>query len=183
MRKRAWPTNKYNEMLYKHLEDMSEYDEVDNVKYLEREQIKFIKIAENFPMDRKTISKRFQTFMQDGTVVYNVRKERYELINAREGLSQFLSKDAVRFCCNVFNSKSLNALLFLFRAWDRYKHPFVIDVNTLCNYSYRENWVDECLAILQQVGFFTFHKETTENGIDIYILDSVNFDFKVDDDD
>ena len=69
---------KYNDLLYGILQEMS-YVGDENIRYVNKSDISYVKLAKKLNLTRQTVSTRFKHLLEIGLINYDEANKRYQL--------------------------------------------------------------------------------------------------------
>lgn len=107
----------YSDILYGYLQHMSVLDENLGVRYIEKKDIKYTKIAEDLGVTRQTISKKFNNLIEEGLLSFDGSSKRYYLLVLEAELATLLPNDTVRVLCNTLQERCLSVLAYLLKTY------------------------------------------------------------------
>lgn len=107
----------YSDILYGYLQHMSVLDETLGVRYIEKKDIKYTKIAEDLGVTRQTISKKFNNLIEEGLLSFDGSSKRYYLLVLEAELATLLPNDTVRVLCNTLQERCLSVLAYLLKTY------------------------------------------------------------------
>lgn len=107
----------YSDILYGYLQHISVLDETLGVRYIEKKDIKYTKIAEDLGVTRQTISKKFNNLIEEGLLSFDGSSKRYYLLVLEAELATLLPNDTVRVLCNTLQERCLSVLAYLLKTY------------------------------------------------------------------
>lgn len=179
---------KYNDLLYGYLQHISQYDEVNHVRFIPKKDIVYTKLGAALNMTRQTVSTRFNNLINKGLLIYDEENKRYILVCIDKDLAALLPDDTVRIICNTLKERCLSILAYLLKTFIQHnEQPCQITLDVikehvgLCanNRCLNNEIIKDCLAVLRQLGLIEYHEEKVKDektgGMKhIYVLDKVN---------
>lgn len=127
----------YSDIVYGYLQVISKYDYVEQVRYLDKEQIRFVDIAEALDISRQTVSTKFKAMLDTNDkgpqlISYNEKKDRYELkkLGGTEGF--LIPFETLRKMTSTFNERAINIYVVVVnRFYAANQQPYVLDITSL----------------------------------------------------
>lgn len=107
----------YSDILYGYLQHMSILDETIGVRYIEKKDIKYTKIAEDLGVTRQTVSKKFNSLIEEGLISFDAGNKRYLLRVLEAELATLLPDDTVKVLCNTLQERCLSVLAYLLKTY------------------------------------------------------------------
>ena len=156
---------KYSDLLYGYLQVVSEREEGTNIRYIEKKNLKFTKIAEDLQISRQTVASRLNNLIDMGLLKYNEVKKRYEFITIQKDLAALLPKPTVRILCNTLRERSLSILAYLLKSYFQHgQKPFNINIDILkaqvglssANRGTNNEVITDTLILLKKLGFIDY---------------------------
>ena len=156
---------KYSDLLYGYLQVVSEREEGTNIRYIDKKNLKFTKIAADLQISRQTVASRLNNLIDMGLLKYDEVKKRYEFITIQKDLAALLPKPTVRILCNTLRERSLSILAYLLKSY--FKHgqkPFNINIDVLkaqvglssANRGTNNEVITDTLILLKKLGFIDY---------------------------
>ena len=156
---------KYSDLLYGYLQVVSEREEETNIRYIEKKNLKFTKIAADLQISRQTVASRLNNLIDMGLLKYNEVKKRYEFITIQKDLAALLPKPTVRILCNTLRERSLSILAYLLKSYFQHgQKPFNINIDILkaqvglssANRGTNNEVITDTLILLKKLGFIDY---------------------------
>lgn len=156
---------KYSDLLYGYLQVMSEREESTDIRYIEKKNLKFTKIAEDLQISRQTVASRLNNLIDMGLLKYDEIKKRYEFITIQKDLAALLPKPTVRILCNTLRERSLSILAYLLKSYFQHgQKPFNINIDILkaqvglssANRGTNNEVITDTLILLKKLGFIDY---------------------------
>lgn len=156
---------KYSDLLYGYLQVMSEREEETDIRYIEKKNLKFTKIAEDLQISRQTVASRLNNLIDMGLLKYDEIKKRYEFITIQKDLAALLPKPTVRILCNTLRERSLSILAYLLKSYFQHgQKPFNINIDILkaqvglssANRGTNNEVITDTLILLKKLGFIDY---------------------------
>lgn len=107
----------YSDILYGYLQHISVLDEELGIRYIDKKDIKYIKIAEDLGLSRQTVSKRFNSLVEEGLLSFDMSSKRYMLRILEADLATLLPDDTVKILCNTLQERCLSVLAYLLKTY------------------------------------------------------------------
>ena len=107
----------YSDILYGYLQHISILDEALSIRYIEKKDIKYTKIAEDLGVSRQTVSKKFNSLIEQGLMSFDVSNKRYVLRVLEAELATLLPDDTVKVLCNTLQERCLSVLAYLLKTY------------------------------------------------------------------
>lgn len=107
----------YSDILYGYLQHMSILDEALGMRYIEKKDIKYTKIAEELGVTRQTVSKKFNNLVDEGLLSFDGSNKRYYLLVLEAELATLLPDDTVKVLCNTLQERCLSVLAYLLKTY------------------------------------------------------------------
>lgn len=156
---------KYSDLLYGYLQVMSDREEGTDIRYIEKKNLKFTKIAEDLQISRQTVASRLNNLIDMGLLKYDEIKKRYEFITIQKDLAALLPKPTVRILCNTLRERSLSILAYLLKSYFQHgQKPFNINIDILkaqvglssANRGTNNEVITDTLILLKKLGFIDY---------------------------
>ena len=156
---------KYSDLLYGYLQVVSEREEGTNIRYIEKKNLKFTKIAADLQISRQTVASRLNNLIDMGLLRYDEVKKRYEFITIQKDLAALLPKPTVRILCNTLRERSLSILAYLLKSYFQHgQKPFNINIDVLkaqvglssANRGTNNEVITDTLILLKKLGFIDY---------------------------
>ena len=156
---------KYSDLLYGYLQVVSEREEGTNIRYIEKKNLKFTKIAADLQISRQTVASRLNNLIDMGLLKYDEVKKRYEFITIQKDLATLLPKPTVRILCNTLRERSLSILAYLLKSYFQHgQKPFNINIDILkaqvglssANRGTNNEVITDTLILLKKLGFIDY---------------------------
>ena len=156
---------KYSDLLYGYLQVVSEREEETNIRYIEKKNLKFTKIAADLQISRQTVASRLNNLIDMGLLKYDEVKKRYEFITIQKDLAALLPKPTVRILCNTLRERSLTILAYLLKSYFQHgQKPFNINIDVLkaqvglssANRGTNNEVITDTLILLKKLGFIDY---------------------------
>ena len=156
---------KYSDLLYGYLQVVSEREEGTNIRYIEKKNLKFTKIAADLQISRQTVASRLNNLIDMGLLKYDEVKKRYEFITIQKDLAALLPKPTVRILCNTLRERSLSILAYLLKSYFQHgQKPFNINIDILkaqvglssANRGINNEVITDTLILLKKLGFIDY---------------------------
>lgn len=156
---------KYSDLLYGYLQVMSDREEDTDIRYIEKKNLKFTKIAEDLQISRQTVASRLNNLIDMGLLKYDEIKKRYEFITIQKDLAALLPKPTVRILCNTLRERSLSILAYLLKSYFQHgQKPFNINIDILkaqvglssANRGTNNEVITDTLILLKKLGFIDY---------------------------
>ena len=156
---------KYSDLLYGYLQVVSEREEGTNIRYIEKKNLKFTKIAADLQISRQTVASRLNNLIDMGLLKYDEVKKRYEFITIQKDLAALLPKPTVRILCNTLRERSLSILAYLLKRYFQHgQKPFNINIDILkaqvglssANRGTNNEVITDTLILLKKLGFIDY---------------------------
>ena len=156
---------KYSDLLYGYLQVVSEREEETNIRYIEKKNLKFTKIAADLQISRQTVASRLNNLIDMGLLKYDEVKKRYEFITIQKDLAALLPKPTVRILCNTLRERSLTILAYLLKSYFQHgQKPFNINIDILkaqvglssANRGTNNEVITDTLILLKKLGFIDY---------------------------
>ena len=156
---------KYSDLLYGYLQVVSEREEGTNIRYIEKKNLKFTKIAADLQISRQTVASRLNNLIDMGLLKYDEVKKRYEFITIQKDLAALLPKPTVRILCNTLREMSLSILAYLLKSYFQHgQKPFNINIDILkaqvglssANRGTNNEVITDTLILLKKLGFIDY---------------------------
>ena len=156
---------KYSDLLYGYLQVVSEREEETNIRYIEKKNLKFTKIAADLQISRQTVASRLNNLIDMGLLKYDEVKKRYEFITIQKDLAALLPKPTVRILCNTLRERSLSILAYLLKSYFQHgQKPFNINIDILkaqvglssANRGTNNEVITDTLILLKKLGFIDY---------------------------
>ena len=156
---------KYSDLLYGYLQVVSEREEGTNIRYIEKENLKFTKIAADLQISRQTVASRLNNLIDMGLLKYDEVKKRYEFITIQKDLAALLPKPTVRILCNTLRERSLSILAYLLKSYFQHgQKPLNINIDVLkaqvglssANRGTNNEVITDTLILLKKLGFIDY---------------------------
>lgn len=156
---------KYSDLLYGYLQVMSDREEGTDIRYIEKRNLKFTKIAEDLQISRQTVASRLNNLIDMGLLKYDEIKKRYEFITIQKDLAALLPKPTVRILCNTLRERSLSILAYLLKSYFQHgQKPFNINIDILkaqvglssANRGTNNEVITDTLILLKKLGFIDY---------------------------
>ena len=156
---------KYSDLLYGYLQVVSEREEGTNIRYIEKKNLKFTKIAADLQISRQTVASRLNNLIDMGLLRYDEVKKRYEFITIQKDLAALLPKPTVRILCNTLRERSLSILAYLLKSYFQHgQKPFNINIDILkaqvglssANRGTNNEVITDTLILLKKLGFIDY---------------------------
>lgn len=156
---------KYSDLLYGYLQVVSEREEETNIRYIEKKNLKFTKIAADLQISRQTVASRLNNLIDMGLLKYDEAKKRYEFITIQKDLAALLPKPTVRILCNTLRERSLSILAYLLKSYFQHgQKPFNINIDILkaqvglssANRGTNNEVITDTLILLKKLGFIDY---------------------------
>ena len=156
---------KYSDLLYGYLQVVSEREEATNIRYIEKKNLKFTKIAADLQISRQTVASRLNNLIDMGLLKYDEVKKRYEFITIQKDLAALLPKPTVRILCNTLRERSLSILAYLLKSYFQHgQKPFSINIDILkaqvglssANRGTNNEVITDTLILLKKLGFIDY---------------------------
>lgn len=107
----------YSDILYGYLQNISVLDEALGMRYIEKKDIKYTKIAEDLGVTRQTVSKKFNSLIEEGLLSFDGSSKRYYLLVLEAELATLLPSDTVKILCNTLQERCLSVLAYLLKTY------------------------------------------------------------------
>ena len=156
---------KYSDLLYGYLQVVSEREEGTNIRYIEKKNLKFTKIAADLQISRQTVASRLNNLIDMGLLKYDEVKKRYEFITIQKDLAALLPKPTVRILCNTLRERSLSILAYLLKSYFQHgQKSFNINIDILkaqvglssANRGTNNEVITDTLILLKKLGFIDY---------------------------
>ena len=156
---------KYSDLLYGYLQVVSEREEGTNIRYIEKKNLKFTKIAADLQISRQTVASRLNNLIDMGLLKYDEVKKRYEFITIQKDLAALLPKPTVRILCNTLGERSLSILAYLLKSYFQHgQKPLNINIDILkaqvglssANRGTNNEVITDTLILLKKLGFIDY---------------------------
>ena len=156
---------KYSDLLYGYLQVVSEREEGTNIRYIEKKNLKFTKIAADLQISRQTVASRLNNLIDMGLLKYDEVKKRYEFITIQKDLAALLPKPTVRILYNTLRERSLSILAYLLKSYFQHgQKPFNINIDILkaqvglssANRGTNNEVITDTLILLKKLGFIDY---------------------------
>ena len=156
---------KYSDLLYGYLQVVSEREEETNIRYIDKKNLKFTKIAADLQISRQTVASRLNNLIDMGLLRYDEVKKRYEFITIQKDLAALLPKPTVRILCNTLRERSLSMLAYLLKSYFQHgQKPFNINIDILkaqvglssANRGTNNEVITDTLILLKKLGFIDY---------------------------
>ena len=156
---------KYSDLLYGYLQVVSEREEETNIRYIEKKNLKFTKIAADLQISRQTVASRLNNLIDMGLLKYDEVKKRYEFITIQKDLAALLPKPTVRILCNTLRERSLSILAYLLKSYFQHgQKSFNINIDILkaqvglssANRGTNNEVITDTLILLKKLGFIDY---------------------------
>lgn len=156
---------KYSDLLYGYLQVVSEREEETNIRYIDKKNLKFTKIAADLQISRQTVASRLNNLIDMGLLKYDEVKKRYEFITIQKDLAALLPKPTVRILCNTLRERSLSILAYLLKSYFQHgQKPFNINIDILkaqvglssANRGTNNEVITDTLILLKKLGFIDY---------------------------
>ena len=156
---------KYSDLLYGYLQVVSEREEETNIRYIDKKNLKFTKIAADLQISRQTVASRLNNLIDMGLLKYDEVKKRYEFITIQKDLAPLLPKPTVRILCNTLRERSLSILAYLLKSYFQHgQKPFNINIDILkaqvglssANRGTNNEVITDTLILLKKLGFIDY---------------------------
>lgn len=178
----------YSDLLYGYLQTISELDPATKERFILKKNINYGSIATELEIARQTVSKRFNSLLEEDLIRYDEKNKRYILLTLRRELATLLPNDTVRILCNTLKERSLSILAYLLKTYVQHgSQPCEFNLDILktftglsaANRAKNNEVVKDVLLILKQLNFISYHAEkridTLTGGYKtVYILDWVD---------
>lgn len=183
----------YSDIVYAWLQVNSLYDKENDVRYINKKEVKFTRIADELGISRQTASTRFKNLLDEeglNLIKYNKELNRYELIHLDKKLAFLVQKETLRKMVSALNENSINIYVYLYNRFfaepqgfdftlDQIKRIIGISDKTRSN-----NYIiTDILEMLSLLGLIEYDIKEVRNPNDyktIYHLNKVNSEFKQD---
>lgn len=160
----------YSDILYGYLQSISELDEELGIRYIEKKDIKYIKIAEDLGITRQTVSKKFNSLLEEGLLFFDNGNKRYMLRVLEAELAALLPYETVRVLCNTLQERSLSVLAYLLKTYIQHGSK-TCEVNmdvmkahvglSKTNRGTNNEIIRDILMVLKKLGLIEYHIEKT----------------------
>lgn len=125
----------YSDILYGYLQHMSILDEALGMRYIEKKDIKYTKIAEDLGVTRQTVSKKFNNLVEEGLLSFEGSSKRYYLLVLEAELATLLPDDTVKVLCNTLQERCLSVLAYLLKTYVQHKEqPCEVNLDVIKGY-------------------------------------------------
>lgn len=181
----------YSDVVYAWLQTNSDWDRENNIRWIAKKDVKYIKIAECLGISRQTASTKFKKLLDKdekgqvgiGLVVFNSEKERYELPTLSADMAMLIENGTLRKMLNALNENAINVYIYLLNRFLANKEqPFKFEIDQVKQFigisttSRGNNYIiSDILLVLQKLGLIEYEliSEKTERG-DIRSLYQIN---------
>ena len=181
-------SKKYSDILYGYLQHISKFDSELNIRYVMKKDVKYIQMAEELGMTRQTISKKFNSLIEEGLLYFDSAENRYILNVLEAELATLLPDDTVRVLCNTLQERCLSILAYLLKTYVQHgEGPCEVNLDIIKGYvglsqinrGKNNEVVRDIFIILKQLGLIDYHIEKildakTGGYRTRYILDKVD---------
>lgn len=177
----------YSDILYGYLQHISLLDEVTGIRYIEKKDIKYTKIAEDLGVTRQTISKKFNSLIDQGLMSFDVENKRYLLRVLEAELAALLPDDTVKVLCNTLQERCLSVLAYLLKTYIQHDGSCEVNMDIIkghiglnkANRGSNNEIVRDIFMVLKKLGLIEYR---IEKSIDVntggykskYILEKVD---------
>ena len=157
---------KYSDILYGYLQHMSLLDEDLDVRYIPKQNVKYIQIAEDLGFTRQTVSKKFNNLIEEGLIVLDAANKRYILSTLEAELATLLPDDTIRILCNTLQEKCLSILSYLLKTYIQHgKTECNVNMDIIkayvglskSNRGTNNEVIRDIFLVLKQLGFIDYH--------------------------
>ena len=107
----------YSDILYGYLQHISTLDEELGVRFIYKKDIKYVQIAEELGVSRQTVSKKFNSLIEEGLLSYDMAGKRYLLRVLEASLATLLPDNTVKVLCNTLQERCLSILAYLLKTY------------------------------------------------------------------
>lgn len=105
---------KYNDLLYGTLQEMS-YIGDENIRYVNKSDISYVKLAQKLNLTRQTVSTRFKHLLEIGLINYEEANKRYQLCSVDKTLCSLVPFDTLRRLNNTLNQNTISIYVYLLK--------------------------------------------------------------------
>ena len=159
---------KYSDILYGYLQHISLLDEEMGVRYIPKQDIKYVQMAEDLGLTRQTVSKKFNNLIEQGLIYLDGPNKRYILSTLEADLATLLPDETIRVLCNTLQERCLSILSYLLKTF--VQHGGVsCEVNldiikayvglSKTNRGTNNEVVRDIFVVLKQLGLIDYHTE------------------------
>lgn len=158
----------YSDILYGYLQHISKLDSSLQIRYILKADIKFSELAEKLSCTRQTVSKKFNSLIEQGLLLYDASEKRYLLVVLESELATLLPDDTIRILCNTLQDRCLSILAYLLKTYvqheeqcceinlDIIKHYIGLNVQNRGN---NNQVIKDIFIILNKLGLIEYHIE------------------------
>ena len=178
----------YSDILYGYLQHMSILDEALGMRYIEKKDIKYTKIAEDLGVTRQTVSKKFNNLVEEGLLSFEGSSKRYYLLVLEAELATLLPDDTVKVLCNTLQERCLSVLAYLLKTYVQHREqPCEVNLDVIKGYvglnkanrGSNNEIIRDIFIVLNRLGLIQYRVEkvldqTTGGHKTRYILEEVN---------
>jgi DNA-binding Lrp family transcriptional regulator len=105
---------KYNDLLYGTLQEMS-YVGNEGIRYVNKSDISYVKLAEKLNLTRQTVSSRFKHLLEIGLINYEEENKRYQLCSVDKTLCSLVPFETLRKLNNTLNQNTISIYVYLLK--------------------------------------------------------------------
>lgn len=156
---------KYYDVLYSYLQYISEVEEKDGVKirYVNRSDVNFTKLAEKFGLTRQTVSTRFKNLKEMGLIKERLDKN-YEIIVLEKNYATLVPYETIELMVNSLSENAISTYVFLFNKYWKDQKPFQFALDEVKRHvgicattRSNNNIITDILFVLQKIGLIKYH--------------------------
>lgn len=172
----------YSDRMYGHLQSISVTLPDKEVRYVKKEDCKFVILADVLGISRQTASKNFHSLLNSGLIIYDEELKMYELVLLDSNIATLLPVDTVRVLTNTLKERSLSVLAILIKIWyqnNEKEGPFSLSyIKAILGLSSKNKGVSnqvilDILLVLKKLDLIDYHIQQNGNKTQ-YFLDKVN---------
>ena len=158
----------YSDILYGYLQHISNLDEKIQTRYILKTDIKFSELADKLGCTRQTVSKKFNSLVEQGLLIYDNAGKRYLITVLESELATLLPDETVRVLCNTLQDRCLSILAYLLKTYvqhgeesceinfDIIKHYVGLNIQ---NRGSNNQIIKDIFIILKKLGLIEYHNE------------------------
>lgn len=128
-------SKEYYDILYVHLQVISEWDEKQNIRYLNLPRINYSELGRAIGVSRQTAARKFQGLQHMGLLQYNEESERWELPKLDQKQAFLLPQDTLRKIVTGLSANAVSVYVYLInRFYANGEEEFLFTLNALKSY-------------------------------------------------
>lgn len=131
-------TKKYCDIVYCYLQVISQYDEINNVRYVLKKDCKFTKIGEDLDLSRQTVAKKIKNMLDDpknGIGLIHEERDRYILLNLEKEVAELVPFSTIRILANTVKERVISVFIYLLVRYRAEKeHSFIFTLAQIKRY-------------------------------------------------